>query len=307
MSENFTFPVREQAVVVETGLMAEVHKLTLAAHNDGGLVLWTGLSRMGKTTAARVLVHKILEAYDPSDPDAFRARYYEVGGDVQRASQRVMKRGVKSLYWQVIGPIDDKTYYRLPEEALAEMVVEGLCKRQIQMVFVDEAGSLSLEEIRGMVLVSDIAQHMGWPLTLVLIGMDDLPQKVERLPQIRGRIQSWCYFEPYDLDDTWTLLTRMSPHFARLDGRKVAHRAQVEFVHQEFGGVVGRMVPFLRRLALRMGEAPEETVDLLFLKAVAADMQLSRDRSIEASTHRYRTRRRSTGTDDNRQGDAAVG
>jgi hypothetical protein len=290
MTNDLALPVqRGRKVVVETGMMREIHLLTLNVHHDGGIVVYTGPSRIGKTTTARDLEERINTAYDPRDPGCFRARYLYVGGDHRRPHQRNMKRGIKSLYWSVVGPIDDKTYWRLPEEVLAELVIAGLQKRRIQMMFVDEAGTLSADEIRGMVSVWDTAENVGWPLTLVLIGMDDLPKKIEKYEQVKNRVAQWCYFEPYDLDDTWTLLAALSPYFAALDARRSDAREQVELVHQEYEGIIGRMLPFLRRLSARIEEMPGEDINVTFLRAVLLDLKQPRDKAMRALQRGYKS------------------
>ena len=98
------------------------------------------------------------------------------------------------------------------------------------MIFIDEAGGLSVDAIQGMILVRDTAFSMHWPLTLVLIGMDDLPVKVNSKCQIKGRVSEWCYFVEYGFDDTWHLLAELHPHFAGLDKKNEEHREQIEFL-----------------------------------------------------------------------------
>jgi hypothetical protein len=287
VSNSILFPERPDRIVVETGLVRETIRHTLDAHLDPGIVVWTGQQGMGKTTTARRLESMIGSSYSTDNPNAFRAHYFEVGGDVRGSGQRRMKRGIKSLYRQVVGPLDDKVYYREPEEVLGGFVREGLRKRRIQMMLVDEAGTLSVEEIRGMVHVQNLCTEGGWPLSLVLIGMDDLSVKLEQLAHIRGRIQSWCYFEPYELADTLSILVALSPHFASLDPEQPAGREQIEWVHKEFQGVPRKMIPFVRRLSMRIRDDPDDVVDLGFLQAVWADMKMAHDRCVAAPGKAY--------------------
>jgi DNA transposition AAA+ family ATPase len=203
---RITFPTKRTFPIIETMMMRLIIERTLSVHILGALVIWYGISRIGKTTTAQLMVDKLAEAYDPDDPNAFRAVHYEVG-KIEEYTGNETKRGIKSLYNAVIGtPLDEAVYIRDPPEVLAARLVHGAKLRNIQMVFVDEAGLLSLEAIRGMVLVRDVAENMGWTLTIVFIGMDDLPIKVTRKPQIVNRIHEWCFFKEYDFDDTWKLL-----------------------------------------------------------------------------------------------------
>jgi hypothetical protein len=263
--------------IVETGMLREVHQQTLDVHyspqSHGGIVVYTGASRIGKTTAAEELERKINQAYAANDSNAFRARYMYVGGDKRRATQRPMKRGIKSLYTEVIGPLEDRVYWRFTEEGLAAEVVKTLQRKKIQLLFVDEAGTLSADEIRGMVSVWDMSQRARWPFTLILIGMDDLPTKIRKYEQVRNRISRWCYFEPYDLDAFWEVLAALNPHFAGLDGRKRDHREQVEVLHEECGGLIGKAIPFLTRFSALSQTLPQEELGLDFLRAIILDVR----------------------------------
>ncbi len=282
------FRSRKQRKIWETGLMREVTRRTLDAHTEGGLCVWTGPSRIGKSTTATRLEARLNTAYSPDDPNAFRARLFAVTGDgVQRASVRLIKRGMRALYTGIAGPLDERIYRRCLPQELAAMTVDVLKRRSIELVFVDEAGTLTVDELRGIVAVWDEATAQGWQLTVVLIGMDDLVSNMERLKQVKGRIQEWCFFEPYDLEDTRAMLGELSPHFAKLDPRNADAMAQVEAVHMEYGGIPGAMVPFLRLLDRRLREYGGVTVDHLFIQAVMLDLRSSRSRAVEFAKSSY--------------------
>jgi hypothetical protein len=282
------FPNPKKEIIVPTGLMQRTVKRTLAVHSSGGLIIWQGRSRIGKTTTARWMIQKIEEAYDPDNSICFRAKHYEAG-EISSWQGQEAKRGIRSLYHATIGRLDEGIYRQDPTEHIAAQLVHSLRRTNIQMVLVDEAGWLSLDAIRGMVLVCDVAKNLNWTLTLVFIGMDDLPQKLTKLPQINGRIHEWCYFEPYNLDETWKLLADLSPYFAKLDGRKAADREQVEFVHETFGGVPGEIVPFVQRLEHRLKEHKGE-VDTRLLRAVHLLTSRDKERSIQDSKFGYKVK-----------------
>ena len=210
---KFQFAVPVEDTIIQTGMMLEMINRTSAVHP--GHSLWYGAARIGKTTTAQFMVQKIAEAYDPQNPHAYRAVHYEVGG-IEEWTGNEIKKAIKSLYYATLGRIDEGVYRHDPAESLAAQLVHGLRRKNIQVIFVDEAGTLSLEAIRGMVLVGDVAKNMNHPLSLVFIGMDDLPTKVEQLPQVRERIVEWCYFEAYSLKETAKLLSLLHPHFAKL-------------------------------------------------------------------------------------------
>jgi hypothetical protein len=281
-----TFPKSNKDVIVETGLMQRTAKRTLAVHPLGGLIVWHGRSRIGKTTTARWLAGKIEEAYDVNNPASFRAKHYEVG-EVPPWHGQEAKRGMRSLYHATVGRLDEGIYRQYPPEDVAEQLVHGLRRKSIQIVFVDEAGWLSLDAIRGMVLVSDVAKNLGWTLTLVFIGMDDLPQKMMLKEQIHGRILEWCYFEPYNIDETWDLLAALSPYFNKLERDNEDHEDQVKFIHELYGGIPGNIVPFLHRFEHRL-EEHEGEVDLKLFRVVHLLTQRDKQRAIEDSNKQYK-------------------
>lgn len=280
------FPERLQEKIVETEQMQRAANRTLAVHRGSALSVWSGPSRVGKTTTAHQLTGQINRQYDASNPNTFRAVHYEAG-EIPTGSGNTQKRGIRSLYTAVVGRLDEGTYRHLPPEELARQLVHGCQRKAVQMVLIDEAGMLSLDAIRGMVLVRDTAELMGKTLSLVFIGMDDLPQKMCAIPQVEKRIHEWVYFEPYTLDETWALLAELHPYFQTLDARKQAHRDQVAFVHEQFGGMAGEIVPFLRRLTHRLQGYTDE-VDMRLLRAVHMMTQRDKDRAITDAKMKYR-------------------
>src|SRR5260370_34419066 len=126
---------------------------------------------------------------------------------------------------------------------------------------------------------------MHCPLTLVLIGMDDLPVKVNRKSQIKGRISEWCYFVEYGFDDTWNLLTELHPHFAGLDKNNEEHREQVEFLRTTYGGVPGLLISFIVRMEDPVQDH-KNLIDLGFLRPVTLLTERGHQRCIVQSvTH----------------------
>jgi hypothetical protein len=157
------------------------------------------------------------------------------------------------------------------------------------MVLVDEAGTLSLEAIRGMVLVGNIARNMNYPLSLVFIGMDDLPTKVEHLPQVDRRFVEWCYFEAYSLSDTAKLLAELHPHFAQLDLKNPKHYEQIECVYELLGGFPGLIVPFLQKLEHCQRQEREE-ITITYLRTIHLRTVMDRKQSVKRSLDTYRGR-----------------
>jgi|GEM_PF-6433639 len=281
---KYPFAAPSKEVIVPTGLMREVVNRTSAIHP--GIALWYGESRLGKSTTAKYMVDKIAEAYDPNDPHAYRAVHYEVG-QIASWTGNEQKKGIKSLYFATLGRLDEGVYRHDPPESLAAQIVLGLRRKNIRMICVDEAGTLSLEALRGMILVYDTAKNHQHPLSLVFIGMDDLPTKVKYLPQVENRIDEWCFFEAYGLAETGRLLSQLHSHFKKLDFNDPEQFAQVECMYEMFGGFPGLIVPFLKKLD-RYQQLEPEKITVKYLRGLRLRTLLDKEHSIKKSLEIYR-------------------
>lgn len=262
--------------------MREVINRTFAIHP--GNSVWYGMTRIGKTTTARYAVEKIYEAYHANNPDAFRAVHYETGAIARSGNDQ--KRGIKSLYNATLGRLDEALYRKDPAETLVQELVYGLKRKNIGMIFIDEAGNMSVNAIRGMLMAYDAAKNMNHPLSLIFIGMDDLPVKVTRLPQVNGRIQEWCYFEAYSFEETAILLAELHPHFAALDITIPTDREQLQLIYDLCGGFPGHIIPFIKKLERYQAVKPEP-ITPLYLKTVHLRTVLDKENSINRSREIY--------------------
>lgn len=279
---QFTFPARQpKAAPVVTPLMREVMSTTLLLAPAGGLACWTGPSRMGKTTTADHLADQVNEAYTPKNPDAFRARRFQVSGDASTARRqtRLPKRGIRALYEGIVGIMDERVYRDRMPEALAALTVDALIQRRIQLVMVDEAGTLSVSEIRGMAAVYDEAIARGFPLVLTFIGMDDIGNKLSALPQVKERVQAWCAFEPYAREEVRAFLRAMSLTLRTVDAECLDMAA--ELVWKQYGGVPGRVAIFCRYLENWCAQMRDLAVDKATILAVMAYLEGAERRTRE--------------------------
>lgn len=273
MSSPLSFPVPRQKVRILTGMMKYASKLTLEAHYNGGLVMWSGGVGRGKTCCAEWMVEELNAQYDQLNPDTFRLKHYEVGR-IPKWSGREEKIALRSLYHATIGPMDEGVYRTFPLEAIAETIVHGLRRIGYQIIFVDEAGRLSLNALDGLVLVSNTAGNMKWPLTIVLIGMDDLPVKIRLNERINSRVHQKVCFEPYKLHETWDLLAALDPYFAGLSRNKSKDKEQVALVHELNEGNPRDVTSFVGRfIGMRQGHPDVDPMVLIR----SAHMQPSRE------------------------------
>jgi hypothetical protein len=218
--------------------------------------MWSGGVGRGKTWCAEWMVEELNAKYGPQNPDTFRLKHYEVG-KIAKWSGREEKIALRSLYHKIIGPMDEGVYRTFPLEAIAEMIVHGLRRMGYQIIFVDEAGRLSIGALDALVLVSNTAGNMGWPLTFVIIGMDDLPIKITLNQRIYSRVCQKICFQPYTLKETWDLLVALEPHFANLDRKNSQTKEQVELVHELSGGNPRAITSLISRFAGMLREHPD--------------------------------------------------
>jgi type II secretory pathway predicted ATPase ExeA len=159
-------------------------------------------------------------------------------------------------------------------------------KRRIEMVFVDEAGLYSLPALRGLIAIRDHMVEEGGRLTLVLIGMDDLPTKIDQNPQVAGRVHEWCFFEPYTPSETEQLVRAISPLWASADSENLEVQRQLTFLHQASNGIPGHVVPFVQKVEQEVAGGQKLSVALL--KAVQLRTARNRKQSQTAQRNAYR-------------------
>lgn len=287
MEPEFHLPRRAQKITVVTPMMKEMINRTLAVHSLSALVLWYGQARIGKTTTARYMAEEINKLFNEGNPDTFRIFHYEVGRIISGQGNE-WKRAIRGFYQAIFeSQLDQGFYVRNPPEAIARHVVHGLRRRRIECVFVDEAGTLSIEAIRGICLIRDTAVNEGWTLSIVFVGMDDLPDKVIKVPRIHLRFLDTCHFTQYGVDDTWNLLKKLHPYFDKLDQKTKAHREQVETIHELCCGLPGLIVPYVHKLSYRLQFLTGD-VDVPFLRAIHELSNESMMNALKESRRIYR-------------------
>jgi hypothetical protein len=284
MEFKFNLPTRLPKIVILTDMMKEMINRTLSVHALSPLVLWYGQARVGKTTTALYMKEELNRLFVEDDPNTFRAAHYVVG---KVKSGNDWKRAIGSFYKETLGYNMDKGFYvSNTPEALARQTVHSLRRKHIQLVFVDEAGTLSLEALRGINLIRDIAENDDWTLTIVFVGMDDLPDKLIKIPQIHKRVLETCHFTEYGIDDTRMFLKKLHPHFEKLNPKNKAHQEQVKTVHELCGGLPGLIVSFIHKLNYRLQSVTDE-VDAVFLRAIYELSNQSMISALKESRRRY--------------------
>ncbi len=233
--------------VIATSFMVEIENRFKAVHQLGGFLVWYGLAGGGKTTCAEWLSQRINARFEEENLRAFRSLHYEVTGS---SGPNSGKRTLRTLYRVVSGyPLDNGLYRQTEAEDIADDVLLIIKRKRIGLIAVDEAGLLSVQALSSFALLLDKARLQNHALTVILIGMDDLPIKMDKKtrPQLHRRVNAWCHFKDYEIDDSYNLLKGFHKHFAALDRDNPADWEQVELVHDLTGGLPGLIVQFLAR------------------------------------------------------------
>ena len=264
----FAFVAANPQVIVPTGLMHEFeNRLQAILHLHGFMVVY-GLSGAGKTTSARWTTNRINAAFNADNPHAFRAAMYEAAKNPGVAGG---KRALRTMYQEIAGyPLDDAIYRKGDTETIARELLQVITRKRLGVIAVDEAGLASVDAVSAFALLLDCATAAGYNLTVVLVGMDDLPLKMDSKtrPQLFRRVHDWFNFKHYELEDTHELLQGLHEHFAGLDSNCREHLEQIAVVHEITNGLPGLIMQFLARFDGARRLIPGRSVTTEFLRGV---------------------------------------
>ena len=250
-----------------TDLMRRTATRCVATIRSSGIAVLSGRSRLGKSQTAEWITDTCEDGYDPENSETFRSVHYQVGA-IASELPTAQKRAIAALLHKLQrAPVPEAQYRRFEPEALAESAARVLMRDRTRMVFVDEAGNYSIQAIRGLVLVRDVAESLGWAVAIVLVGMDDLPTKLEKVEQIRNRVHVWCHFTEYGEAELTEILAAVHPHFRPGAASAEEIAALVRYLHTLFGGVIGNIRPFLNQVDARL-DTLGGRITLAALKAV---------------------------------------
>jgi hypothetical protein len=215
------------------------------------MVVITGKAGAGKTTAALYIEQLVNDAFEAEAENAFRAKHY-VATDLRRSSGQVLQRRLLAEFArQVLNLTITSDMRSIDVPALMSTIARGLRLANMQLVFIDEAGHIPPAGLDHLAtLINFITTSERHPITIVLVGMHDLPTNVLQLPQVARRVAEFIHFERYDAKTALTVLRTINNYFSTLDLNSDEGRDAMAFLlspEVSDGGLIGLMVPLVER------------------------------------------------------------
>lgn len=248
------FPKPVAPVVALTTQMIRAEEQLFAGHNvRGQFLVVTGPAGAGKTVTGLHLTDRINTAHIAGAPNGFAAAYY-VASDWRKPMNALMLQRLlySEFAQQVLHLTVPKDMRTVNVAVTKEAIAIGLRLRNIQTVFIDEAGHIPPSGLDHLLtLINEVATRERHPLTIVLVGMDDLPLNTQVLPQVRRRVNT-VYFTPYDAATALQILQAVHSFFKTVDLKTPQGAELMEFLLSPSvsrGGLIGYMVPLVERAA----------------------------------------------------------
>jgi DNA transposition AAA+ family ATPase len=288
---SFTFSPRRGTSVTEIGMIRFARASILAAHAPRGqFVVMTGATGTGKTTAAVHLARQISSTFraDPNDVSRFDARYYQATDHRhtrQGSTELMLRRVIAEFGLGVLGLPAPRDVRQIDLPMYLQTLAAGLRHQEVQMVFVDEAGYLPPAALECLASLLDLmANQHEHPLTIVLVGMENLANSVRQHAHVLRRAQTWIPFRPCSQEEVMQVLAPIDPFFARLDIQSDAAKEALEFLMKEEvsqGGVIGLVVT-LAESAVAYARATGKEMGLRMLE-VAHALKTTSQATVKAS------------------------
>jgi type II secretory pathway predicted ATPase ExeA len=261
---------------LERSLVPAMGKRLAAVHP--GLSILSGPPGTGKTEIVRDLRAQLNQTNQKT------ALYFYL--TIAAAAYDGMQT-ITLLYEEFLGPRYGWAKRQKPEALLGELV-ERLKAQGTQWLFVDEAGLLSHPGLNMLLALFDTAVHRNYPLSLVLVGNDDLALKVQRRPQFENRLKEWLHVEPYSYDQLREILPRLDLSFAGLAPGDLTRLAQ--FLHTTYAGNLRSTRAFLERLHARW--SPDQPLQQIYLQAAVDQIDRGKQQATaEAVRRSHRSRK----------------
>lgn len=224
-----------------------------------------GPAGIGKTEAAKLLNDTLHRDAENKVPASFRAKYIEMP-TVRKYTGNVEKQALGVIYNEVIGPLSPNEARGMSQQIMVRSIVQQLETGNIQMLFIDEAGRIDAQALEALTYLLNSASHSAHPLTIVLIGMHDLPHLIERVPQVHSRVADTITLREYDASGAYDLLSKIYPAIGALRFETPEAAALMEYLVSACHGVAREMVHLVDR-ASAMASMRGVPLNLTALKA----------------------------------------
>lgn len=258
------------------------------------LMIWSGPPGFGKTEAAKQLTaYLVQEAVEHSTPVV----QMDWGGNLTGRSTRGMHRGLTTVYQKFVSDDSPTFLSRAREELLAQDIVEAFKRQGAFLFIIDEAGTMSADEMRGIGTLIDQANKARYRLHVLLISMDDITPKLEEHEVLDSRSTFDRDFVPWESDAVVRLLCTCGTTLAAIlqHDESEALSVATELLNASAGDL--RMITVIgQRMETAMcGATPTMRVDLLALARACVSQHRAAHERRQARANaspKRRTRRR---------------
>lgn len=234
---------------------------------QSSLMIWSGLPGMGKTCASQQLAAYLCKERGGLQTTVRSMRW---GGALRGRSARGMHRGLTTVYRKFVAKESDAFLKKLPEEQLAEDIVESFRRTDTVMLCIDEAGTMSADEMRGVGMVVDAAIDANYRMHVLLISMDDITPKLKEHQVLESRATLDRDFSPWAAPDVLQLVSLCgAPLATALAGNRATGLALADQLLEATGGDLRTITVLAQRMSegLATPRARQLTPDVLTLAA----------------------------------------
>lgn len=250
---QFKFLPPRDIDIIRTPMIEQAGARILVAHEAcGQFFVITGRAGAGKTSAGKYLSAAFSVACSEGRPNAFRACHY-TSSDMRPVRADVLERLL--LVELITKGLDLRITRDLRQLRVADlqrMAISTMKDRAIQAAFIDEAGMIpptGLNVLANFMNEADLQKH---PLTIVLIGMNELPLNVAALPQVERRVADAMWFEPVNAAQAIEVLRSVHPFFETLDLASPEGAEVIDVLlspEASDGGMLGKVILLVQRAA----------------------------------------------------------
>ena len=232
-------------------VLGAITRALLAVDRQAKLVAWTGLPGRGKTVAAGRLLEQAWKTY----PNAQAPAYYHQLAGSDGGSNAGQRAGIYNVYSEMLQELSAGRQSAKGAGGMIKELVEHFRLYGTRLLILDEAGTQSAEQLRGITQITDVAKQRGSPVTIVLVGMDGLVEKLHKKEQVKRRVEVWETFRDWDRGDQEALVLQHGPTLPVLR-EQAGFDAVMETLLTHAHGCVGTIVQHAVELEQRLTQHP---------------------------------------------------